>query len=104
MLALVVSPVGKGRYAAHLGDRCVIASAREPFFAAARVLLAEGVDPGTPLTMRHAGSNTVALRSTVGAAAKLTVREDDRCGPKLRLWTPREFVHVPPPIDFSEVA
>ena len=49
---------------------------RTPFFAAARALLAAGVDPATTLAMRHHGSTTVAMRSTVGEAAKWTVREE----------------------------
>jgi hypothetical protein len=35
--------------------------------------------------MRHQGSATIALRSTVGAAAKLTV---DEAGPKFAVWKP----------------
>jgi hypothetical protein len=45
------------------------------FCDAARVLLAEGVDPVTKLVMRHEGSSHDALRSTVGVAAKLTVTD-----------------------------
>jgi hypothetical protein len=47
-----------------------------PFFTSARVLIAAGVDPATPLTMRHHGSSTIALRCTVGEAAKWTVSEE----------------------------
>jgi hypothetical protein len=50
----------------------------KPFLTAARVLLAEGIDSGTVLRMRHQGSATIALSSTVGAAAKLTIDESVR--------------------------
>jgi hypothetical protein len=51
---------------------------------AARVLLAEGVDPATPIAMRHAGANHDALRSTVGAAAGLTVKDGSTGRPGFR--------------------
>jgi hypothetical protein len=50
---------------------------RVVFLDAARVLTAEGAEPATVLQMRHDGSATVALRSTVGTAAGLTVLEGD---------------------------
>jgi hypothetical protein len=43
---------------------------------AARQLLSEGEDPGTKMIMRHAGSDTDCLTSTIGKAAKLCVLED----------------------------
>jgi hypothetical protein len=48
-----------------------------PFFSAARVLQREGVSDETPISMTHHGSSTVSMRSTVGDAARLTVREND---------------------------
>jgi hypothetical protein len=50
----------------------------QPFLTAARSLVEAGCDPKTPLEMRHDGSPYAALTSTVGAAAKLTVKADDR--------------------------
>ena len=48
-IRIVIAPIGRGRYSAHLGERLLVASARTPFFDAARVLLAEGIDPDTRL-------------------------------------------------------
>src|SRR5262245_42822943 len=81
-LVVIVRPhwTKGGRYTpkfeARLGDHLLCIS-REPLLASARVLLAEGVDPTTPLAMRHEGQDHDALSSTVGAAAKLTVAEND---------------------------
>lgn len=46
---------------------------RTPLLSSARLLVSKGVDPSLPITMRHEGSNVVALRSTIGAAARLDV-------------------------------
>jgi hypothetical protein len=54
------------------------------------VLLAEGIKPDTVLVMRHAGSAADALRSTVGAAAKLTVVDDRGGKPIFAKWSPYE--------------
>jgi hypothetical protein len=78
-LRLVVRPVSRGSYAAHLDDRELCRSST-PFFAAARVLLAQGYDPSTVLAMSHEGSATVAIRSTIGRAAGLTVDEPPKGG------------------------
>jgi len=67
---------GPHRFDAFMGDRWLCRS-WTPFLAGARVLAADGVPPETPLLMRHVGSDTIALISTVGAAAALTVREGD---------------------------
>jgi hypothetical protein len=50
----------------------------QPMLTATRALLAARCDPETPLEMQHDGSPHVALTSTVGIAAKLTVKADDR--------------------------
>jgi hypothetical protein len=42
----------------------VVKRTATPFCTAARVLLAEGIDPATRLVMRHEGSANDALRST----------------------------------------
>jgi hypothetical protein len=77
----------------------VIRRSPHPLLDIARALLAAGVDPTTPIAMRHAGANCDALTATVGAAAKLTVREGDG-RPQLRHWKP----HFRRPSDFSEEA
>src|SRR5262245_18162331 len=47
-----------------------------PLLTAARILLAEGLPPETAIEMRHQGSATTSLRSTIGAAAKLEVNNE----------------------------
>jgi hypothetical protein len=80
-LIIVVRPsTHRGdRYGAWLGtgERLVVAS-RQPFLDSARVLLAWGRSPDTIIEMRRQGSAVPSLRSTVGAAAKLTVDETSR--------------------------
>jgi hypothetical protein len=79
-----------GEYTGRYWTRCdgEEFSARQPFFEAARKLLAKGVPPETELTMWRDGEATWSLKSTVGAAAKLTVREDEKRGPEFRLYEP----------------
>ena len=73
-----------GLFDARLGGR-LLCTSRQPFLAAARVLVSEGHDPDTVLVMRHAGSQVDALKAKLGAAAKLTIKED---GPRFERWTP----------------
>jgi hypothetical protein len=58
----------QGLFDAYLDGRWLCRS-HAPLLSAARVLLAEGIPPETPIMMRHEGSETVSLRSTVGGAA-----------------------------------
>ena len=76
MLAIIVSPAGRGNFVAHLDGRQLCNATRSPFFTAARQLLSDGMDADTKIIMRHAGSDTDCLTSTIGAAAKLSVKED----------------------------
>jgi hypothetical protein len=85
VIELVIVRAERGRYSAVLGER-VLCTVKEPFFAAARILLAEGVDPETVLTMRHQGSQTRSLTMTVGKAAKLDVVDDGRGVPRFVSW------------------
>ncbi len=89
-IALVTRPVvGRpGIYDAMLGQRRIVRS-RQPLLDAARVLLGEGADPATVIEACHLGSGTVALRSTIGDAARWTLEESDRGGLRRRLWRPR---------------
>jgi hypothetical protein len=64
-------------------DGEVLGVFRTPMLSSARILLERGASPDDQLTMSHAGSATVAMRSTVGVAAKLTVKEDNS-GPRFR--------------------
>ena len=74
----------------YIGDRRICTS-RTPLLAAARVLQKEGLPDETVLEMRHAGTDVVALRATIGTAAGLTVREDD--GPRFVKFDPRALVN-----------
>lgn len=75
------------RYEARL-DGEVVTTSRTPFLSAARVLLERGHSSDTILMMSHAGSDTVALRATLGAAAKLTVIESETVGPRFGRYRP----------------
>jgi hypothetical protein len=98
-IVLVVSPSlnadGRRAYSTRgqlfdgkVDGRFVVKRSTTPFCDAARVLLAEGIRPDTALVMRHAGSVADALRSTVGAAAGLTVADDTGGKPVFRKWSP----------------
>jgi hypothetical protein len=76
-----------GRFEARLNGRLICTSS-QPLLDGARVLLAEGLDPASPIAMRHEGASYDALRSTVGTAAKLTVRETETEGPRFVRWKP----------------
>jgi hypothetical protein len=80
---LLVSPSKSGLFEATLDGR-VICTSRQPFVDAARVLMAEGCDPKAVLTMRHVGSDIVALTAKLAVAAGLSVGGNDRFHP----WAP----------------
>jgi hypothetical protein len=72
--------------------RFVVKRSTTPFCDAACALLAEGIDPGTRMVMRHANSPHDALRSTVRAAAGLTVTDATADGkPRFVKWQPNRF-------------
>src|SRR6516165_2163007 len=76
-LAIIVAPVGRGRFRAWVdGGRELVRSSSTPFLSACRKLLELGYDPQQRVVMRHADADHDALRSSIGAAARLTVRED----------------------------
>src|SRR5260370_29245749 len=104
MIALIVSPslTKDGRKAAGLFDafhdgRCIVERSTTPFCQGARVLLAEGTDPSTPIVMRHGYDGCDALRSTIGAAAGLSVAEGDRL-PRFVPWMPYSPATGAPPM------
>ena len=71
------------RFEARLeGNACILCVSHQPFVDAARVLVDEGYDPTEILTMRHVGSETIALTARLGAAAKLMVEEGPSDGPR----------------------
>jgi hypothetical protein len=88
-----------GRFDALHGDRCLVERSRTPFCDGARALLAQGLaDPGDRLVMRHAGSETDAMVSTVGTAAKLTVAEGKDGKPRVIAWRPHPSVSLRGPM------
>jgi hypothetical protein len=72
-------------------DGRLLCTSPAPFCEAARVLLAEGADPATVIAMRHVGSDTIALRTSLGHAAGLTVADDGKGRPRFRKWQPSPF-------------
>jgi hypothetical protein len=85
-IIITVAPAPRGAFDAWVRESHICRS-RTPFLTGARVLLANGTPPDTVLLMRHAGSDMIALRSTVGAAAALSVGEGDRL-PTFRPFEP----------------
>jgi len=75
-------------YRVRLSGEEVLPKARTPFFSTARELLRRGYDPKTVLEMRHANRTTVALRQTIGEAARWTVEENDKTGPIIKPYKP----------------
>jgi len=72
MMIVVQEHKRRGLFDAYLDGRWLCRS-HAPLLSAARVLLAEGIPPENPIMMRHQGSETISLRSTVGGAAALDV-------------------------------
>jgi hypothetical protein len=82
---ITIRPLGRGRFAASIGQR-LLCESKTPLFTATRILQAEGVADNTPITMTHEGSSVVAMQSTVGEAAGKIVHETDREGPKFKRY------------------
>jgi hypothetical protein len=89
-----------GQFEARLDGRLLCIS-RQPLLDSARVLTAEGVDPATTIRMRHGGATHDAMRATVGVAAKLTVEENERVGPRFARWKPFPRSAAGAPMRFS---
>jgi hypothetical protein len=84
---ITIRPLGRGRFAASLGQRLLCRS-KTPLLTAARILQAEGIPDDTPISMTHEGSSVVSMKSTVGKAASLIVEETDARGPKFKTYRP----------------
>jgi hypothetical protein len=84
---VTVAPIAtrSGYYTARCNGRLLCRS-RQPFLDSARELLATGYPADTIIVMRHAGSAVEALRSTIGAAARLTVETSEQGTPVFRQW------------------
>jgi hypothetical protein len=95
-ITLVVSEAGPKRYCVKLGDENgpeLLKSARLPLFEGARKLLEQGWPAEAALSFRWAGSATISMSSTIGRAAELTVRDNDR---GMRLARHEEFKGLAP--------
>jgi len=64
----------------------------------ARELLASGYPATAVIAMKHAGSGVEALRSTVGAAARLTVENNEQGRPIFRQLRGPQTRGAPPPL------
>jgi hypothetical protein len=107
---------GVGAIAGHPGDGCsdatvdgqvLVERSLTPFCDAARRLLDLGHDGSATLVMKHAGSDTVALKGRLSIAAGLSVADDGLGKPIFTKWAPRQYEAPPasfpaPPIGFSE--
>jgi hypothetical protein len=86
---VVISPNGApDHYDGFVDGELLVASSRQPFVDAARVLPERGADSNSWLVLRHAASDTDSLRAKVGVAAKLTVRDRAVGVPKFRRLKP----------------
>jgi hypothetical protein len=74
-----------GKFVVTLDGRQLCIS-RQPLLDAARVLLADGIDPEAPIVTRHVGSDFDAIKSTVGTAARWTVKENEIQSPHFVRW------------------
>ena len=90
-LTLILHPVFNrrgerlhGRFVATLDGRQLYL--QQPLLDAARVLINGGIDPATPIATRHTGADFDAMTSTVGAAAKWTVKENEIQSPHFVRW------------------
>jgi hypothetical protein len=99
LVVLTVSPTigadGRRQYSGRgqlfdgaVDGRMIVTRSTQPLLDGCRVLIGEGIDPVSRVVMRHAGSDKDALRSTVGAAAKLTVSDSDTGRPKFKTFKP----------------
>jgi hypothetical protein len=86
---VVVSPAQRGTFTASV-DGEPIGVWRTPLLSAARHLLAtRNAHPDDEITLQHAGSTSISMHSSVGTAAKLTVKEDSS-GPRFKLYNGSE--------------
>jgi hypothetical protein len=92
MITLVLVPADRlGRFWPYVdGRRLTKRSTRQPFYDGARALAAAGHHPETTLEARHQGNDIIAMRSTIGEAAKWRIEESDSDGLRRRPWSPYE--------------
>ena len=82
MLRLIITPdEGPARFVARLegSDEPIVQATRQPLVDGARVLLARGFEPATPLTMRHAGKAYDSFHPLqISKWARWTYKEPDQ--------------------------
>ena len=78
--------VHRDRLSAALDGAVLVASTATPFLDAARKLRSLGYPADAVLTMRHAGSDVIAVRAKVGVAAKLEVGENGQGSPRFKRY------------------
>lgn len=74
------------RFDVIMPDGRILVRSRQPLFDGARKLADLGYDPDILIEARHRHSPIVAMRSTIGEAAKWTIEENDRRGLRKRPW------------------
>lgn len=103
-IIVVPCPSRPGAFTGHLEDGSrVVARSRQPLVDSARELLARGVDPSTPLAMRHAGKSfdSFAKPAPVGELARWTYSEPDLGRLHRRPWKAFSPSPVSPPSAIS---
>jgi hypothetical protein len=89
-IIIIVEPIARpGYFQTRVGSRALCTS-REPFLAGARALLQAGYAASAAIVMRSPGCDVDRLRSTIGAAARLTVSEDTVKSPRFRRFKARQ--------------
>ena len=79
----------RGQYRVFHEGHVLIERTGEPFFSAARALLAEGRDPDATVVMSRAATpDRVDISGRLGRAATMTVIEGRTSGPRFGKWTP----------------
>jgi hypothetical protein len=94
-IRLVASPEADpqkaGRFTARLEStgELIVANTRQPLVDGARELLARGLDPATPLTMRMEGNTYDSFRPLpIGCWAKWTYKEGEKDALRRARWMP----------------
>lgn len=89
-MIVTVSPApNRPGYFRALVEGRYLCTSRQPFLDSARVLLSEGFDPQTLLSMRHEGGKSLdGLTCTLQEASKWRVEEGQTDGPRFVKWKP----------------
>jgi hypothetical protein len=94
-IVITVYPVGYSShgqlYDAKAGDWLLARRSNQPLLTACRFLLSQGIPEHTVVEMRYSDRDDAYLRSTVGAAAGLTISDDRTGKPVFRKWKPSPY-------------